>query len=311
MQTQRRFWEYFQQYRVVNLVVSSCIVVALVLYFVDVIPRVKVGDAHTQHVGLSTCAHPISLESVASKQLSALAVPQNANRPGEILLRGSYRVGQSDADLNLPYTNSQRCTPGRILHSDHNVDIAHKMSIVANAPVVATAPDRPDSSVGQAVSAIHFVQVTLTTPLKPSAPTSPGFLAGVERSMPLSASMSQGSASNVFPYGQCTWWANQRYHQLTGSFVPWSTNANAYQWVDRAIDYGWHVSGTPIVGSIMVLQPYVQGAYGFGHVGVVEQILTSGNVVASSMNWGSYPSMVTDTTFVPRPGVSFIYPTNM
>ena len=129
--------------------------------------------------------------------------------------------------------------------------------------------------------------------------------------MPLSASMLRGSAGNVFPYGQCTWWANQRFYQLSGSFVPWSTHANAFQWVNRAIDYGWHVSGIPIVGSIIVLQPYVDGAYGLGHVGVVEHILTDGNVVASSMNWGSHPSMVTDATYMLGPGVSFIYPTYM
>ncbi|HXL37555.1 MAG TPA: LysM peptidoglycan-binding domain-containing protein, partial [Ktedonobacteraceae bacterium] len=48
-------------------------------------------------------------------------------------------------------------------------------------------------------------------------------------SVPTSSAASAGSASppvgsvNVFPYGQCTWWANQRYFQLHGVFVPWRT----------------------------------------------------------------------------------------
>src|SRR5262249_36619444 len=149
------------------------------------------------------------------------------------------------------------------------------------------------------------------TPFKPLLSASHGLLGVAERSMSLSASMLQGSANNVFPYGQCTWWANQRYYQLHGSFVPWRTNANAFQWVDRALEYGWHVSGVPTVGSIIVLQPYVDGAYGLGHVGVVEQILPRGRVIASSMNWGSYPSMVTENTYVLGSGVSFINPASV
>jgi surface antigen len=156
------------------------------------------------------------------------------------------------------------------------------------------------------MSAIHFVSQKLTRPFKPLLFASHGFLDVAGRSMPLSASMLRGSAGNVFPYGQCTWWANQRYHQLYGSFVPWRTKANAFQWVNRAVEAGWHVSGTPIVGSIMVLQPNVGGAYGLGHVGVVERVLTDGRVIASSMNWGNHPNMITQDTYVPGPGVSFI-----
>jgi surface antigen len=111
---------------------------------------------------------------------------------------------------------------------------------------------------------------------------------------------------NAFPYGQCTWWANQRYHQLHGIFVPWKTNANAAQWVVRAYQYGWHVSRTPTVGSIIVLQGGVQGAFYLGHVGVVEQLLRNGTVIASSMNWGSHPGTVSSSTFHSGPGVAFI-----
>ncbi len=111
---------------------------------------------------------------------------------------------------------------------------------------------------------------------------------------------------NYFPYGQCTWYANQRYHQLHGIYVPWRTNANAWAWTNRAYDFHWRVSGTPAAGDIVDLQPWVQGAYGLGHVAVVEKVLRNGHVIASNMNWGTYYWKVTNVEFVPGPGVTFI-----
>ncbi len=116
-----------------------------------------------------------------------------------------------------------------------------------------------------------------------------------------------GSGENVFPYGSCTWWADQRYFQLHGIFVPWHSQANAWQWTARAYQYGWHVSSTPVPGAIVDLQPGVQGAYGLGHVAVVEKILSNGHVIASNMSWGANPWQVTYVEFAPGPGVTFIY----
>jgi surface antigen len=111
---------------------------------------------------------------------------------------------------------------------------------------------------------------------------------------------------NFFPYGQCTWYANYRFHQLRGVYVPWKTNANAWQWVSRAHEFRWRVSSTPTPGTILVLQPWVQGAYGLGHVAVVEQVLGSGRVVASNMNWGANPGGITRAQFRAGAGVSFV-----
>jgi LysM repeat protein len=111
---------------------------------------------------------------------------------------------------------------------------------------------------------------------------------------------------NSFPYGQCTWYANQRFHQLHGVYVPWTTQSNAWQWTARAYQFGWHVSGSPSVGAIVDLQPWVQGAYSLGHVAVVERVLQNGHVIASNMNWGAYYWQVTNVEFAPGPGVSFI-----
>jgi hypothetical protein len=111
---------------------------------------------------------------------------------------------------------------------------------------------------------------------------------------------------NTFPYGTCTWWANHRYYQLHGVYVPWLYNANALQWTERALEYGWYVSDTPHVGDIIDLQPGIQGAYDLGHVAVVEKVLDDGHVIASSMSWGAHPWAVTHFHFTPGPGVTFI-----
>ncbi|HEY0752945.1 MAG TPA: CHAP domain-containing protein [Ktedonobacteraceae bacterium] len=113
-------------------------------------------------------------------------------------------------------------------------------------------------------------------------------------------------SGNFFPYGQCTWWANQRYHALHGIYVPWVSQSNAWQWRDRAHEFYWRVSSRPSPGAIIDLQPWVQGAYGMGHVAVVERILDNGHVIASNMNWGANPDQVTYVEFAPGSGVTFI-----
>ncbi|WP_235932656.1 CHAP domain-containing protein [Dictyobacter arantiisoli] len=113
-------------------------------------------------------------------------------------------------------------------------------------------------------------------------------------------------AINPYPYGQCTWWASQRYFELHGFYVPWSTNADAWQWNARAQDFHWNISSQPSIGSIVTLQPNVQGASFLGHVAVVERVLGNGHVIASNLNWGPNYSLVTNVDFHVGPGVSFI-----
>lgn len=128
----------------------------------------------------------------------------------------------------------------------------------------------------------------------------------------------KSGASNSFPMGQCTWWADQRYHDQTGYYVPW--NGNAYQWEQGARSSGWQVGTTPPKGipSIVVMQPNVQGASGLGHVGVVEGVNSDGSATVSNMNWldpnaaiiqtvNGYP--IRQTTIKPGAGVAFVWAT--
>lgn len=133
----------------------------------------------------------------------------------------------------------------------------------------------------------------------------PKHIHGHTQQSPKRPAPSAGSR-NVFPYGSCTWWADQRYFQLYGVFVPWKTQASAWQWVARAYQFGWKVSSWPTPGAIVVLQPWVEGAYGSGHVAVVERILRNGRAIASNMSWGRYPWLVTYVQFAPGRGVAFV-----
>lgn len=116
------------------------------------------------------------------------------------------------------------------------------------------------------------------------------------------------AASNTYPPGQCTWWADAHYHTLAGYYVPWA--GDAYAWLMGAQVSGWHTSATPPSdrASIIVLQPGVQGANTtYGHVGVVEQVNSDGNVTTSDLNWGSAPTQVTSVIFQPGVGVAFVW----
>ncbi len=132
--------------------------------------------------------------------------------------------------------------------------------------------------------------------------------AGVRNNPAQGTPISTQSSVNDFPYGSCTWWANQRYYQLHGVFVPWRTQSDAWQWTARAYQFGWYVSDVPVVGAVIDLQPGVQGAsFWAGHVAVVERILGNGHVIASNMNWGARPWQITYVEFAPGPGVTFIF----
>jgi surface antigen len=277
LQTQRRIWKAFQRYHVVNLVVSTCVVTALGLNMFGRVQRTNVAEARSAYI----CSHADS----ANKDIRTYAAEKE-----EILL-------DEHMDVNMDVSGMFNSA----VMSDYSQQcIADKESEDGQSGNRVLNELGRRAHLGQTAS--HFVSGKQTVPIaKASNGVQPGSI---------SSQAPRGGAaigtSNPFPFGQCVWWADQRYYQLHGIFVPWRTNAMAANWVNRAREFGWHVSGIPKVGSIMVLQPGVQGAYSAGHVAVVEQLLSSGSVIASSMNWGSNPTMVTDSTFHLGPGVAFI-----
>lgn len=116
-----------------------------------------------------------------------------------------------------------------------------------------------------------------------------------------------GVTPDRFSFGNCTYYADLEYHNLTGYWVDWI--GNAYQWASGASAAGWIVSSTPHVPSIIVLQPGVQGAGWYGHVAVVERINSDGSVYTANMNWyanGGW-DRVSYWTFTPGRGVLFVW----
>ncbi|GCE04763.1 peptidase M23 [Dictyobacter aurantiacus] len=152
---------------------------------------------------------------------------------------------------------------------------------------------------------VILVNQTICIPVK--AGVKPASATITKPAAPAVKAVSQAAhgTANIFPYGQCTWWADNRYHQLTGIYVPWMTNSDAYLWTQRARQYHWNVSSTPHVGDIMQLDPGIQGAGSYGHVGVVESIDGKGRFTASQMNWNGV-GVMTKSQFSVGAGVHFI-----
>lgn len=135
-------------------------------------------------------------------------------------------------------------------------------------------------------------------------PTAPPNMGGSTGGAPVST----GGGLDRFFYGQCTYWANMRYHAITGHYVTWLGNAD--EWYAGALNAGWVVSSTPHIHSIIILQPYVEDAGAYGHVAVVESIPSPGVVYVSQWNWyanGGFGILSYWNFNYPAAGVSFAW----
>jgi LysM repeat protein len=109
------------------------------------------------------------------------------------------------------------------------------------------------------------------------------------------------AGGGMYPFGQCTWYANQRHA------APWG--GNAWEWYGRARLTGHPVGPTPRQGAIQVSW---ENAY-WGHVAFVERVYADGSWLVSEMNyydgkgggWGvvSYRHVVPGTI----PVIGFVY----
>ena len=114
-----------------------------------------------------------------------------------------------------------------------------------------------------------------------------------------------GTINYPYAQGQCVYWADYRYHALTGYYEPWVDNASG--WAADAANYpGWIVSSQPHVPSILVLQPGVQGALQFGHVAVVESINPDGTEYTSAWNYVA-PGILSYVTYHTGAGALFVW----
>ena len=61
---------------------------------------------------------------------------------------------------------------------------------------------------------------------------------------------------------------------------------DAKNWASSAQSAGYAVNNTPSVGSIMQAPAYTNGAYGQGHVAIVERVNGDGSILVSEMQFG-------------------------
>jgi surface antigen len=308
LQTQRCVRKLFRGYHVGRFVASTYIVTVFGLSFVGLAVRANVEEANAETFAIcSDTQHTYTV--VGNDALAKMTVPTIVGMPA----KGAYTGSGSPS---LRHVNPSTCNPGDTarsnMHAKGTLTVAKVLS-VPTLPVVPAQSATVDTLERRAIPVAVPTPIAIASPVVTAAPRASArpvqptqVAAPVAPVVPASNGARTTGARNVFPYGQCTYWADQRYYQLHGVFVPWTTNANAGQWSVRAREFGWRVSSQPTFGAIIVLQGGVQGAYGFGHVGIVEQVLGNGSVIVSSMNWGAHPDGVTRSRFTAGPGVTFI-----
>src|SRR5699024_1180322 len=109
------------------------------------------------------------------------------------------------------------------------------------------------------------------------------------------------NGSNVFPAGECVWYAFDKRTQLGKGVGQWG---NASNWASAARSEGYSVNNTPSVGAIMQTNANSNGAGGYGHVAIVDSVNSDGSIVVSEMNWGGNGGSVSTRTLSPMQAAS-------
>lgn len=95
---------------------------------------------------------------------------------------------------------------------------------------------------------------------------------------------SASNGANYYDWGTCAWYVfEQRSQRGLGAGNMWG---NATNWASAAQASGYSVSNSPSVGAIMQAPAYTNGAYGLGHVAIVENVNADGSVTVSEMQFG-------------------------
>jgi surface antigen len=179
----------------------------------------------------------------------------------------------------------------------------HTSGLALFAPTAKVVPSKNNTTVLIAAQAATATAVT-----QDGYDAGNQVFSGVQSS---TITASDSGSLNRFFYGQCTYWANMRYHELTGHWIPWL--GNAYQWAYGASANNWQTSPYPNPNgpSIIVLGPGTEGAGSYGHVAVVESGVSAASaangVSTSNWNWNGDWGIEDWHTFYPGSGVTFIW----
>lgn len=182
---------------------------------------------------------------------------------------------QSQVDsLNRQYAAEQAAAAARV------------QSTVQAAPVSTTTTASSSSSSSSGVVS----KPANTGSSSGSSGSSGGSNAGSSSSAGTAGAVTQPSTSgsipasdyvknNLYPWGQCTWWAYE--WRLNNGYPAYTYFGNARDWGYNARARGYTVNNTPSYGAIIVFQPGQAGADAtYGHVGVVVGV--SGSTITIS-----------------------------
>ena len=134
------------------------------------------------------------------------------------------------------------------------------------------------AAAAQAAQQASHSQGSYHAPANPPAQSNSGNSGGSSSSNP---GFRSGDSGNAYPWGQCTWWAYVRRHQLglpVGSYF-----GNGAQWANSARSYGYRVDQSPSVGAVIVFAPGQDGADPvYGHVAIVEAVYGNRILISES-----------------------------
>ena len=154
------------------------------------------------------------------------------------------------------------------------------------APVEEAAPAVQEVEAAEAPApAVQEVQAAEVAPVEEAAPA----VQEVEQpqaSTPAAAApvTSASNGSNYYDWGTCAWYVfEQRSQRGLGVGGNWG---NATNWANGAQSAGYSVTNSPSVGAIMQAPAYTNGAYGLGHVAIVESVNADGSILVSEMQFG-------------------------
>jgi hypothetical protein len=237
LQTQQPVWKFLQKRNVVNFVVKTSVAA--------VVGLISVGGASVSINGEGTLAHSVSscpindhIYTVAPGDTwSALAARFNLTQ--KALVKQNKRMSG-----NALETNQAICVPNQT-QAIVSMKATHAIEVVAHTSVqtihtlhlharAVPAPAKKPATIGAQVVKASPLPITSSIG---SSQNMPPLLAPV---VPGGAMDPVGAVgrTNPYPYPACTWWADQRYYQIHGVFVPWTNNAMAWQWSVRATEFG-------------------------------------------------------------------------
>lgn len=133
----------------------------------------------------------------------------------------------------------------------------------------------------RAAAAAHAAQLATQGQGSYRAPANPPSQSHSGGSSSSNPGFSSGDSGNAYDYGQCTWWAYVRRHQLglpVGSFF-----GDGAQWANSARAHGYRVDQSPSVGAVIVFAPGQDGASPlYGHVAIVEAVYGNRVLISES-----------------------------